>query len=272
VDTAAVKGEAAQREWVTASVEFAVGGAQLSAELPVPRGPARIRDLLLVFRGLTETFTELGVEVAAAHGEQVTCRRGCGACCRQLVPIAEAEARHLSELIQNLPSARRQTVLARFAEARGRLDRAGLLERLERPERFGDADLLPLGLEYFRQGIPCPFLDDESCSIHPERPLACREYLVSSPAENCADPAERPIRGIPIPARISQAVNRLGTKSSDRFTRWVPLILAPYWADAHTDDPPLCSGPEMLHELFLCLEKNASAAPVTAPHGKEENP
>ncbi len=41
---------------------------------------------------------------------------------------------------------------------------------------------------YFHLGIACPFLEDESCSIHADRPISCREYLVTSPAVNCADP------------------------------------------------------------------------------------
>jgi Fe-S-cluster containining protein len=39
--------------------------------------------------------------------------------------------------------------------------------------------------------MPCPFLEDESCSIHPDRPLVCREYLVTSPAELCAGPRRK---------------------------------------------------------------------------------
>ena len=38
-----------------------------------------------------------------------------------------------------------------------------------------------LGREYFQLGIPCPFLEEESCSIYHDRPITCREYLVTSP-------------------------------------------------------------------------------------------
>jgi len=41
---------------------------------------------------------------------------------------------------------------------------------------------------YFKLGIACPFLEDEACSTHPDRRMACREHLVSSPPENCRTP------------------------------------------------------------------------------------
>jgi hypothetical protein len=49
----------------------------------------------------------------------------------------------------------------------------------------------------------------------------------------------------------------------ERFIRWVPLILAPEWADAHPDQTPPRPGPELLKELFEHLTgKEVPAPPV----------
>ena len=40
------------------------------------------------------------------RGVRVSCRAGCGACCRQLVPIAEAEARRIRDLVEAMPEPR----------------------------------------------------------------------------------------------------------------------------------------------------------------------
>ena len=41
--------------------------------------------------------------------------------------------------------------------------------------------------------------------------------------------------------------------------RWVPLILAPEWAEAHPDEPPPQPGPELLRELLGHLSGRGKA-------------
>jgi Fe-S-cluster containining protein len=248
------------------TLELAVAGERLRLEVQIPAGPTRRAALLPLYRTITEFIVEVGVKAAEGRGERVSCCKGCGACCRQLVPISQLEARELAELVSELPEPRRSLVVARFEEARQRLAQAGLLERLEHPERFSDEELRPLGLEYFRLGIACPLLEEESCSIHPDRPLACREYLVTSPAAHCGHPEENQVRGVPLPLAVSSAVCRMDVQPGERFTRWVPLILALSWSQDHLDEPPLRCGPELVDEFWRQLSQ--SAEPASGEAGK----
>src|SRR5262249_43913345 len=141
--------------------------------------------------------------------QPISCRKGCGACCRQAVPITTVEARRLRELVDELPEPRRSEVQARFAEARRRLTEAGLLEKLLYPEQWTEGEARTLGVAYFQQAIACPFLESESCSIYHDRPMACREYLVTSPAENCSRPTAEGVRCLPLPFSVWKAVARL---------------------------------------------------------------
>jgi Fe-S-cluster containining protein len=84
--------------------------------------------------------------------------------------------------------------------------------------------------------VPCPFLRDESCSIYPYRPSICREYLVTSPAENCATLGTAPIARIPVHVRLSEALARLAGKLLEREPEVVPLTLALEWAEAHREE------------------------------------
>jgi len=61
---------------------------------------------------------------------------GCGACCRQLVPITEIEARYLGELVEFLAQERQTEIRRRFADVLRRLDEADLLETLRHLERM----------------------------------------------------------------------------------------------------------------------------------------
>jgi Fe-S-cluster containining protein len=205
-------------------------------ELTLPAAPARLESLLPAFQKVADSLVGLAEERAGAEGRVVSCKKGCGACCRQLVPISEVEARRIGRLVEELPEPRRTEIRERFARARERLAEAGLLTKLENRESFVESEATPFGLAYFHAGIPCPFLEEESCSIHADRPITCREYLVTSPAANCADPNPGNIEQVEMPGKVWTALARAGADGPlERFIPWVPLILAPEWASAHPD-------------------------------------
>jgi len=236
-------------ESATATIELSLSGVPVQAEITVPTGPTRALRMIPIFHALADTIVEVAVKSLEQQGRHVSCREGCGACCRQLVPIAPVEAVHLRNLIDDLPEPRRSVVRARFAEARRTLLEAGLLEKLRTPEGFSDDELRPMGIEYFRQGIPCPFLEREACSIHADRPVACREYLVTSPAEHCAAPSAETVHCVRLAAKVSTAVARMGQPPEGRFIRWVPMVLADEQAETRHEEPGR-PGPELLQELF----------------------
>jgi Fe-S-cluster containining protein len=136
-----------------------------------------------------------------------------------------------------MPADRRQALSARFAAAEAAIDRAGLKERGERSDR-------ELSVAYFAQRIPCPFLEDESCSIHPERPLVCREYLVTSPAELCAGPAQEGVTPVAVP-KLSMAARGLQDERDD----WFPLALLMDWS-RRPRNPRRRPGPEWVQRFL----------------------
>jgi Fe-S-cluster containining protein len=193
----------------------------------------------------------LAVQQEKEEGYAISCKAGCGACCRQLVPISELEAHQLKELVGQMPEPRRTVIRKRFADAIQKFEETGLLEKLRDPDSFVDETVRKLGLDYFHTGVACPFLEDESCSIHPDRPLACREYMVTSPAENCSHPTADSVRQIKIPAKVSNAVIRLSQqREGSRFIPYVPMILALEWAENNPENMPHKPGPAILKEVF----------------------
>jgi Fe-S-cluster containining protein len=220
-------------------------------EIGLPAGPARLGSLLPVFQRVADGLVDLAVRRAGAEGRSVSCRKGCGACCRQIVPISEVEARDVGRLVEELPGPRRAEIRARFARARERLGETNLLAKLEAREGFEEGEFHSIGLAYFHLGIPCPFLEDESCSIHADRPIACREYLVTSPAENCADPKPGAIDQVAMPANVWAGLARAGSSGPPaRYIPWVPLVLAPEWAAAHPDESPPRPVQEVVGSVF----------------------
>jgi len=234
---------------VSATVKLNVVGQELTIDMRLPVRPTRPRELLPLYRGLSEHLTQAVLVHVHEGGRTVSCTRSCGACCRQLVPIAELEAWRIRELIDELPEARRAVIRERFVAARRRLAEGGLLQPLEDPTTIGPAAATGFGERYFALGIACPFLEDESCSIYEDRPVICREYLVTSPAANCAHPTRETIATVPVPSAVSRAIRWL-TAPGQEQPPWVPLILAPEWAEAHPEPGPGHTGPELARELF----------------------
>jgi Fe-S-cluster containining protein len=250
-------------ETVTANVRLSISGRNMEAEIRVPTAPVSPVEFLPLFQQFTDAVMDIAVEDASSNNRTVSCRKGCGACCRQLVPVSEIEAHWIWDVVRAMAEPQRVAVLSRFEEARSRLDEAGLLEKLIERKSLKAEEITPLGEAYFGLGIPCPFLEDESCSIHRDRPLACREYLVSSPAENCAQPRPDTIERIETSGKPSLIVARLGEETPAEFMPWVPLVLAPEWAEDHPDSLPLRPGTEIIEEFFARLSSQNPAQAQT---------
>src|SRR5260370_42180432 len=122
-------------ETVTASVKMEVGDFVLGAQVSVPTMPVPLRLMLPVVHALAGALVDVAVQSVEQEGKAVSCKKGCGACCRQLVPIAEIEARRLRDLVNDLPEARRTEIRGRFVGAQRRVGGAG---RWQKPDAAGD--------------------------------------------------------------------------------------------------------------------------------------
>lgn len=242
-------------EHLTARVDVRIAGTQVRFDVTVPTAPVPSGAILPVFQTLSAAIQADVARGLEEEGKTISCRAGCGACCRQLVPISKIEARRLSELVESMPEPRRTEVRARFADVIRRIEEAGLLETLRRPEWAPPESKEALALKYFDLGIPCPFLVDESCSIHEDRPLVCREFLVTSPPEYCATPASKLVEGVKLLVRMSNYLVRFGESTPPGPGSWVILPLALEWTANHPDDAPRQPGPRWVELLFQMIAK-----------------
>ncbi|HPU52166.1 MAG TPA: YkgJ family cysteine cluster protein [Burkholderiaceae bacterium] len=247
----------------SASITFDLGGRSVSLQIQVPAGDVPPSRLLPLVHSLTDLAVDASVQDLA---EPVSCTAGCGACCRQLAPLSETEARAIHALVDAMPAERRDAVKARFAAALEGLEKAGLLEPLRGFSRLPGPERSALGLAYFRQGLPCPFLEDESCSIHAERPVICREFLVTSDARHCAEPSPQTVRRVTLDARISRGLAALDAPPAEkRPPNWIPLTLALAWTEAQPPEP-VRGGEQLLQDFFSRL----SARDLSGHPGADE--
>jgi Fe-S-cluster containining protein len=217
----------------TATLRLTVGTLRIAHPIAVPTASVPAVEIVPALQGLVNAVVE-----AAEAGNTVSCRKGCGACCRQLVPVSRTEGERLLQLVETMPADRREALSKRFAAAEAAIEGAGLKERGERSDR-------ELSAAYFALRIPCPFLEDESCSIHPERPLVCREYLVTSPAELCSGERQEGVTPVAVP-KVSMAARGLQDASDD----WFPLALLMAWGRHRPRTAERRPGPEWVQRFL----------------------
>ena len=206
-----------------------------SFELRVPKRRLRLSEIVPAAAHVTDAVVEQAVARDAEQGHTLSCRAGCGACCRQLVPVSGPEAFRLAEHIVELPAEERERWIGRFEQAERTLAESGLLPRLQALMARGPVgtDLSALARDYFALGLPCPLLVDESCALHPVRPLSCRDYNVTTPAAWCANPPEHRIRKVATPPLLSAPLARTMTRLGKTEFALIPLGLALQWVEAH---------------------------------------
>jgi hypothetical protein len=220
----------------TATLRLTVGTLRIAHPITVPNASVPAAEIVPALQGLVNAVID-----AAEAGKTVSCRKGCGACCRQLVPVSRTEGERLLQLVEALPAERRKALLARFAAAEAAIDHAGLKEarRTQRPRAVGCLLRGPVSPARSSRTRAAP-------SIPSGR--LCREYLVTSPAELCAGAAQEGVTPVEVP-KISMAARGLQEESDD----WFPLALLMAWSRRRPRPARRRPGPEWVQRFLKVL-------------------
>jgi Fe-S-cluster containining protein len=259
-------------ESIRLRVDLAILGAPFQREFVAPAGPIRPIRMLPLFQAITDEMVRRGAGAATRGGKTVSCKAGCTACCHQIIPVGETEARRLAALVEASPGPRREALRARFAQARQELEAAGLWETLAAHASLPEDELERLGLAYLRARVACPFLDGDRCSIYADRPLSCREFLVTSPAPNCWDPTPETIDPVALPSHPSDALARIDPGPEGRSVYWMPLVSALDFAAAGPDEHPPRPAIEHLNAFLGLLVALGDEDPAPSPGAPKPRP
>jgi len=242
-------------------LELRTATGPLRGRVAVPLAPMRLADLVPQALELADQLSARAAIRDSRDGHAVSCRAGCGACCKQMVPLSVPEVFHLAEQVEVLPPRRRAFIEERFRQARERVERSDIAEALL-AEPYDELAAMGAALPYFRLGVDCPFLEDQSCSAYADRPTICRQYVVTTPAAWCVDPDRHPVRQIPIPTPVSRPLARVAAELTGASPRLVPLTLALRWAEEHRELGARTWPGPVLFEAFL---RYLGAPPAASP-------
>jgi hypothetical protein len=163
------------------------------------KGSRRERFCADFIRAKQMVFSRLQREIFArieADGERVACHKGCSACCILYIEADVQECEAIVYYLYQRP-ALLDLFLRQYADWRATMRRlGGPFARCEEiiHQQGGqdlsreDGTLLLKALSlYHEQGIPCPLLSNEACSIHEVRPYVCLNHYVTTPVEWCRE-------------------------------------------------------------------------------------
>jgi Fe-S-cluster containining protein len=168
--------------------------------------PVPLSELVPMACQLSQAIVDATSRRIEESDSRIACRKGCDACCSYLVPISPAEAYHIRDEIFKLSQLEQKTLFRSCQHTTRQLIDHRIPDALFSPTQEHEERLEILSDWYRELNLPCPFLVNHACCIYDFRPLACREYLVTSHPSKCrSESTERSAR-IPMPLRIAEVL------------------------------------------------------------------
>lgn len=236
----------------------------LAVDLITTEDKVRIDRVVPGVAQLSDALVATAITLTEQAGHAIQCRRGCSACCHQIIPVSPVEAFALLDAVDGMEPDRRASVEARFSAARDQIQSAGLSSSLDDviAERAGREVVTA----YFKQQIPCPFLEDGACGIYALRPMSCRELIVISDPAYCDNADGSGVRRIPMLTEMSQVLRGLSASIwGDAPTR-MPLIRAVDWAREHRDlSDTVAKGTDLFRGILTLMGRQRGRGAAGSP-------
>jgi Fe-S-cluster containining protein len=196
-------------------------------------------DAAELLRNRAESRLSERIEALPERGGEITCRVGCSACCRQFVVVSPMEAHALAEWVAARPELA-ERLMESHAQWREAL--AAQPELVDRIVAFVESEGYVSGpeggaleLAYWQAQRPCPFLEENRCSVYPVRPFACQEHHVLSDPAICAEDFDH---AVPADTRMEfrAVANYVGVECYRLPDHLIPLPMALEYAVANAEE------------------------------------
>lgn len=215
----------------TLRFELEIAGEPLTFGVQIVRGQVRLSDIVPLARSLSDRLCDATLRKLHAEDGEIPCRKGCACCCSYMVPLSVPEAFRLQEDLSAMPPQQGKTMLHACLAAAGKIlqNKPGDLVCEGPLEANGLEQAGRIGQWYAGLNLPCPFLTDDVCVSYKDRPIACREHFVTSPAVLCLAGATPEPSVVPIPVSVLECLGQLAAELEHREVEAVILPLALPW-------------------------------------------
>lgn len=197
---------------------------EISIGIRINANLSKLSDLVPLARNICDLIMDYSILLNRKQGKTVPCTKGCSTCCSYLVPLSIPEVIHFFEEVEAMPNDQASEVWEQTLFAARQLLSNGP------SEQGSDEEILDaLSHWYSNQKIECPFLKNKLCSIYNQRPLACREHLVTTPALWCMPDYVKQIERIELPLSMVEVLGQVTSELENLPVEAVMLPLALPW-------------------------------------------
>lgn len=191
---------------ITIPFEVVVVDRILHFSIRLVSRPVPLSELVPMACQLSQAIVDATSRRIEETDRRIACRKGCAACCLYLVPISPAEAYHIRDEIFHLPPIEQNTLFRSCQHTTRQLIAHRIPDALFSPTQEHEERLVILSDWYKEMKLPCPFLVNHTCYIYDFRPLACREYFVTSHPSKCLPESTERASQVPMPLRIAEVL------------------------------------------------------------------
>ena len=242
--------------------ELQLYGQRVCFQMDVPDAAFSLSDIVPMASAISDRITGAVIDKFQSDGAQISCEKGCSACCSYLVPLSIPEVFWLEEIILGKgKSTSRQLMRTCLLAARSILKQKppGMYscEAGNQAEQR-TVDISAVADWYSNLKIECPFLLNGICVVYEQRPLVCREHLVTVLPQLCRK-KNGLARAMDMPVRVSTALSQLTGELEGKSTEAVLLSLIPVWCgENHHRNDRKWSAVDMINRFVQILKDMSS--------------
>ena len=215
----------------TINFELDILGEPVRFSISVAQKQARLSDIAPLARTLSTKLALVVLDRLRRNGEFVPCCKGCSACCNYLIPLSVPEAFRLREELLAMPAEQGRAILQSCLERSQRIleNKPREFNINELSETENQTQTNQLGKWYAGLKLACPFLSDSLCTSYENRPIACREYMVTGSALLCEAEWTDESQVVQMPVSVLDCLAQLTAELEQSNIEAVMLPLAIPW-------------------------------------------
>jgi len=238
---------------------------------------ATLADIIPAARLLSSNIIQAVLNDFARRRITVSCTKGCANCCSFLVPLSVPEMFCLKEDILAMPEFQRKQMVRKSTLATRRILKSPPPQMFTNEPEGHSHDkhekLYSISNWYANLELPCPFLDEsgKACGIYEQRPLACQEYFVASPADTCKHGSDR-TDIVELPVSITEVLGQMASNlEGDTETEAVMAPLTLLWYQSNTNRAKRTWPAKVIVEHFVealhrkVEERRIKRSPLSTP-------
>ncbi|HAL45256.1 MAG: hypothetical protein A2Y12_11195 [Planctomycetes bacterium GWF2_42_9] len=249
------------------SFSIQAAGKDIPFAINIMNDEATLSDIVQPARKLSNEVVLAHQEQIELKGQKVPCKKGCCSCCSSLIPMSVPEVFRLLEDFLEMPNEKSNSLLRNCIQsAQQILNKTRQNECLKNFAEKGKDKTNQISDWYGELGIVCPFLTDGICSIYEERPLACREHIVSDTSTSCKKNSKSKPKVVPMQVSVLEALGQLTSELEGTDVEAIMLPFSLAWAqDNHKRAQRKWPAEEMVQRFAKILQYKSQ-------NSKKDNP